>query len=85
MPVLTFTRFTGAIEFVSEMRDGLNQLSHRDAPVTTVNSVEFLILSQISSVPEHQMKSCLGHGEGRNSKQLPRNRFTDFKALSGLC
>lgn len=28
LPVLTFTRFTGAIEFVSEMRDGLNQLSH---------------------------------------------------------
>lgn len=84
LPVLTFTRFTGAIEFVSEMRDGLNQLSHWDTPVTTVNSFEFLILSQISSVPEHQMKSCLGHGEGKKSKQLPRNQFTDFKALPGL-
>lgn len=28
LPVLTFTQFTGAIEFVSEMQDRLNQLSH---------------------------------------------------------
>lgn len=27
-PVLTFTRFSEAIEFVSEMRDRLSQLSH---------------------------------------------------------